>query len=192
MTLDLDPMYAAAETLPYIDDLIKAGELNKKNAELTGGDWNPAGLLEAINWDDPYPYGKIDSIVTSTIKSYNPDFTDADVNDAYSAFYGWLQKQEDLPDDMGVQEWYDNAVENFRDADQYERRGMDEDEEAAAEEGYKDAIEKWDKWAKLNKAGKLIGGFKEGMSAKAMYQERVALNPKVSYKPKFKNFFKTS
>lgn len=58
--------------------------------------------------------------------------------------------------------------------------------------GYKDAIEKWDKWAKLNKAGKLIGGFKEGMSAKAMYQERVAFNSKVSYKPKFKNFFKTS
>ncbi len=141
VTLDLDPMYAAAETLPYIDDLIKAGELNKKNAELTGGDWNPAGLLEAVNWDDPYPYGKVDRIVFSVIKSYNPSFTDADVKDAYSAFYGWLQKQEDLPDEMGVQEWYDNAVENFRDADQHERRGMDEDEEAAAEEGYIDAAE---------------------------------------------------
>jgi len=138
-TSDLDPMYVAAETLPYIEDLINVRNIHHKNAEITGID--TSGLLENINWDDPYPYGKIDSIVISTIKSYNPDFTDADVNDAYSAFYGWLQKQEDLPDDMGVQEWYDNAVENFRDADQYERRGMDEDEEAAAEEGYIDAAE---------------------------------------------------
>ena len=136
---NMDPMYVAAETLPYIEDLINVRNIHQKNAEITGID--TSGLLEAIDWNDSYPYGRVEKIVLPYIKFKNPDFTEEDIKDAYSAFYGWLQKYEDLPDDMGVQEWYDNAVENYRDADQYERRGMDEDEKSAAEDGYIDAAE---------------------------------------------------
>jgi hypothetical protein len=136
-----DPMYMAAETLPYIDDLIKAKELNQKNAADTGGDWNPAGLLEAIDWNAPFPYGKVEDIALPYIKSKDPALSDSEVKEIYLAFYSWLEKYEDIPDDVGLQGWYDNAVENYRDADQWERRGMDEDEQAAAEDGYIDAAE---------------------------------------------------
>ena len=53
-----------------------------------------------------------------------------------------------------------------------------------------DTVQRFKEWAAINLKSKSALG--ETNSAKAMFQEMVAYNPKISYKPKFKNFFKTS
>ena len=112
VTLDLDPMYAAAETLPYIDDLIKAGELNKKNAELTGGDWNPAGLLESdYELDDITHERYWDNALEATATDWVNAFKGFIGLELANKVYTWMLNKSRVPHD--AQATYNNLIDMY-------------------------------------------------------------------------------